>query len=256
MAEFPHGMPNWVELSTDDGESAASFYTALFGWEVAAAEPAELTGGYRMFLQDGKPVAGLMVDASLPTLWGTYFSVDDANIAAAQIGEAGGTTLVGPLDVMNLGRMGFFADASGALFGVWQAGSFSGFDPDQGTVGIRCWSELVTADPEEAKQFYARVFGWSPAPYSPADDYTIWICGEDAAGGMTTIGSELAVPGDSSRWEAIFSVSDTDACVARAAVLGATVTVPPTDIPPGRYAAITDPLGGSFQVLKPLPLEA
>ncbi len=256
MADYPHGMPTWVELSTDDGEAAASFYTALFGWETVAGGPVEETGGYRMFMQDGKAVAGLMAQEGLPTLWATYFSVDDADIAAAQIGEAGGTTMVGPLDVMDLGRMGFFADPAGAMFGIWQARAFSGFDSDQGSVGVRCWSELVTGDEEEAKRFYARVFGGSPAPYSDADDYTLWMCGEEAAGGMTTVGSPLAAPGGSARWDAIFSVDDTDAFVAHAAELGGIVTVPPTDIPPGRYAALTDPLGGSFQVLKPLPREA
>jgi len=90
MADYPHGMPAWVELSTEDGETAARFYSELFGWEAVVSEPVEETGGYRMFMQDGKAVAGLMAQEGLPTMWTTYFSVDDADIAAVQIGEGAG----------------------------------------------------------------------------------------------------------------------------------------------------------------------
>src|ERR1700753_366121 len=94
MADYPHGTPAWVELSTDDGATAERFYTELFGWEAGEPGPVEETGGYRMFTKDGKAVAGLMAQEGLPTLWATYFSVDDANIATAQIGEGGGTTMI------------------------------------------------------------------------------------------------------------------------------------------------------------------
>lgn len=129
-----------MSFSTADGDAAASFYGELFGWETVSGGPPEQTGGYRMFMQDGKAVAGLMAQDDVPTVWSTYFSVDDADTAAAQIGEAGGTTQVGPLDVMDLGRMGFFSDPGGAMFGIWQPGTFAGTELEPGTVGVRCWS--------------------------------------------------------------------------------------------------------------------
>jgi hypothetical protein len=154
---------------------------------------------------------------------------------------------------MDLGRMGFFADPSGAMFGVWEARGFGGFELEPNAVGGRCWTELVTDDEEEAKQFYRRAFGWTPEPYMDGIDYTLWSCGAGVAGGMTSLGSALAAPGASSRWDAIFAVQDTDAFVDRATELGAAITMEPTDIPPGRYAALIDPLGGSFQVIQLAP---
>lgn len=254
MADYPHGMPAWVELSTADGDAAAGFYGELFGWETVSGGPPEQTGGYRMFMQDGKAVAGLMAQDAMPTVWTTYFSVDNATTTAAQIGEAGGSTQIGPIDVMDLGRMGFFSDPGGAMFGIWEAGSFSGTELAPGTVGVRCWSELVTADEDEAKRFYAHVFGWTPEPHTFGGGYIMWKNGDGYAGGMTTLNSELATPGAETRWDVIFAVDDADEAVARATSLGATVAVPPTDIPPGRYAVLVDPLGASFQVIKLAPM--
>jgi predicted enzyme related to lactoylglutathione lyase len=47
-----------------------------------------------------------------------------------------------------------------------------------------------------------------------------------------------------------FAVADTDASAEKAKGLGATVMVPPTDIPPGRFAALTDPQGAAFTIIK------
>jgi len=50
-------------------------------------------------------------------------------------------------------------------------------------------------------------------------------------------------------WGVYFVVADTDASVAKAQELGGTVVVPPTDIEPGRFAAVSDPGGAMFNVL-------
>jgi predicted enzyme related to lactoylglutathione lyase len=48
----------------------------------------------------------------------------------------------------------------------------------------------------------------------------------------------------------IFSVADTDAAVAKAGELGATVVAPPGDIEGvGRFAVLTDPQGVYFGVI-------
>jgi uncharacterized protein len=46
-----------------------------------------------------------------------------------------------------------------------------------------------------------------------------------------------------------FAVDNCDAAVAKVAELGGKVTVPPTDIPPGVFALVTDPQGATFGVL-------
>jgi uncharacterized protein len=59
------------------------------------------------------------------------------------------------------------------------------------------------------------------------------------------------VEGMSPFWGVYFSVADTDATVGNAKELGATVLAEPMDIPDvGRMAALTDPQGASFSVIK------
>ena len=52
-------------------------------------------------------------------------SVEDADAVAAAVADAGGTVIAEPMDVMDLGRMAS-ADPEGAVFGIWQAGTFVG----------------------------------------------------------------------------------------------------------------------------------
>jgi predicted enzyme related to lactoylglutathione lyase len=57
-------------------------------------------------------------------------------------------------------------------------------------------------------------------------------------------------------WLVYFGTEDTDATVAKAADSGATTLVPPTDIPPGRFAVLMDPDGAAFAVIKMNPTES
>jgi hypothetical protein len=51
-------------------------------------------------------------------------------------------------------------------------------------------------------------------------------------------------------WLVYFAVSDCDATVDKAKELGGAVFVPPTDIPPGRFAVLADPQGAMLAVMK------
>ena len=51
-------------------------------------------------------------------------------------------------------------------------------------------------------------------------------------------------------WMVYFAETDTDAASARCNELGGVTAVPPTDIPPGRFAVLNDPQGGRFSVIK------
>ena len=55
-------------------------------------------------------------------------------------------------------------------------------------------------------------------------------------------------------WTPYVRVADTDATIAKASSLGATICVPPTDIPHvGRLAVLVDPQGAAIAVMKPDP---
>jgi predicted enzyme related to lactoylglutathione lyase len=52
-----------------------------------------------------------------------------------------------------------------------------------------------------------------------------------------------------SHWMVYFAVEDVDASAARVTELGGTVSVPPSDIPPGRFSVVTDPHGAVLSLI-------
>ena len=254
MPEYPPGTPSWVELSTPDTEASAAFYGALLGWEATEPGPVEETGGYRIFEREGASVAGLMghMQEGQPTAWATYVSVADADETAARVRDAGGSTIVEPMDVTDIGRMAVFADPSGAVFGVWQARTFAGADLVN-EPGSLCWNEVLTRDPQRGKAFYRAVFGWAavrPGFEGAPEGYVVWENAGREVGGMMTMTDEHFPPSVPPHWGVAFAVADCDATVARARDLGATITHEPMDMPIGRFAGIMDPQGASFTVMQ------
>jgi len=55
--------------------------------------------------------------AGMPSMWGVYFAVDDADATAAKVTELGGAVMMGPMDI-EPGRFAVVADPSGAVFNV------------------------------------------------------------------------------------------------------------------------------------------
>ncbi len=182
-------------------------------------------------------------------------SVADAEEAAAKVTAAGGTVVVAPMDVMDIGRMAVFADPTGAVFGVWQPKSFTGADLVN-EPGSFCWNEVLTRDAEAGKAFYAAVFGWTgrpPAFAGAPTTYTVWELDGTQVGGMMQMTDEYFSAEIPSHWGVLFAVADADATVAKPPALGATVTNEPMDMPIGRFAGLIDPQGASFTVMQPAP---
>jgi predicted enzyme related to lactoylglutathione lyase len=176
-------------------------------------------------------------------------SVDDADAAASQITAAGGTVYVPPMDVLDVGRMSVFADPTGGACAVWQAGTHigAGLVNEPGTL---VWDELSTRDTEAATTFYTRVFGWEANAIDMGGSaYTEWKLDGATIAGMMEMPAEVPaeVP---AHWLTYFGTDDCDVTVERAVAGGATVVVPPTDIPPGRFAVLIDPGGATFAVIK------
>ncbi len=257
MPDYAPGTPSWVELSSADADASAAFYDALMGWSAIAPGPVEETGGYRMFQQDGKNVGGLMVhmQEGQPTVWATYISVADADDTAAKVTAAGGTVMIEPMDVTDIGRMAYFIDPGGAVFGVWQAKTFTGADIVNEPNSL-CWNEVMTRDSEANTAFYPAVFGWEvgrPAFEGAPESYVVWELDGVPVGGMMQMSDEFFPPEISSHWGVCFAVADCDAIVAKALELGATITYEPMDMPIGRFAGVTDPQGAAFSVMQPAP---
>jgi predicted enzyme related to lactoylglutathione lyase len=254
MPEYTPGTPSWVELSSPDADASADFYRELMGWSPTEPGPVDQTGGYRMFQQDGQNVGGLMghMQEGQPTVWTTYVSVADADEVTEKVKRAGGSVVVEPMDVMDLGRMAVYSDPAGAVFGVWQPKTFAGADLVNEPNSL-CWNEVLTRDSEAGRAFYPAVFGWAagrPAFEGAPESYVVWELDGKPVGGMMQMTDEYFPAEIPSHWSVCFAVADTDAIVAKARELGATVTSEPMDMPVGRFAGLIDPQGASFAVMK------
>lgn len=248
ITSYAPGTPSWVDLGTTDLEGTIAFYSGLFGWEINIGDPE--TGRYSMAMLADQPVAGLadQQQPGVPPRWTTYLTTADVDATVAAVGPAGGTVVMSPMDVLDAGRMAIALDAGGATIAFWQPRDHIGAGRvnEPGTV---CWNELTTRAVEESTAFYAQVAGMTdhPVDMGGTQYHELQIDGRTVAGLMPMVGDEW---GDlPSHWMVYFAVDDTDAAAARATELGGGVSVPPTDIPPGRFSVITDPQGGFFSVL-------
>lgn len=239
------GAPCWVELTSADPSASKAFYTELFGWR-AEVDTRPEAGGYTALLLGEAAVAGLapQQEEGRPSAWSVSFASADADATAATVRAAGGRILLEPSEVLDLGRLAVAADPAGAAFSIWQARLFQGIGllNEPGSLG---WVELATRDTHGAKEFYARVFGWS---VTVGEMYTQWgLAGHDF-GGMTDMADQF--PADTSPyWMPYFAVADVDTTAERSVGLGATVILPPTDVPDGpRLAVLHDPQGAVFGI--------
>jgi uncharacterized protein len=250
VSAYPPGTPSWVDLGSPDPDGSQRFYGGLFGWTTHPAGDTDETP-YRMFRLDGKLVAGLdpIAGERFPPTWTTYVSVDDVDTTAANAREAGGRVTLEPFGVFDAGRMAVLRDPADAFFAIWQPGKHRGAELVNEPSTL-CWNELATRDIDTARDFYRAVFGWG-CETNPFEGtvYTEWKLGDHSVGGMIQMTDEW--PDDlPAHWMTYFAVDDTDATAEKTEELGGEVSVPPTDIPPGRFAVLEDPHGAVFSVIE------
>jgi len=113
--------------------------------------------------------------------------------------------------------------------------------------GRFCWYDLMTTDPVAAAKFYTKVVGWGTQAWDGPMPYTMWTNSDQPLGGVMSLPEEVRKAGAPPHWLAYIATPDVDATVAHAVKLGASVKVPPTDIPEvGRFAVLADPQGVVF----------
>ena len=111
------------------------------------------------------------------------------------------------------------------------------------------WHDLMTPDPDAAMKFYTSVIGWGTQPWEGPQPYTMWTAGDTSVGGVMALPPEAGAP---PHWMGYISTENVDATTSAAKARGASVQVPPTDIPEvGRFAVLTDPQGASFAIFQP-----
>jgi predicted enzyme related to lactoylglutathione lyase len=247
---WPDGTPCWVDLGVSDIPKAISFYSSQFGWDIehGGAE----VGGYSIARLDGRQVAAVgpvMGPPGTPSAWTTYFASSDADASATRIVTAGGQIVMGPMDVMDQGRLVVATDVTGAVFGVWQGRDHTGAQVAN-VPGAFTWSEHMSRDFEGAKAFYAAVFGYEYGDMS-SDGFsyaTLLINGQQVVGGIGAFPGGQD-DGHQAFWGVYFGATDTDKSVAAATAHGGRVIRPASDSPYGRMAIVADPEGAVFSLI-------
>jgi uncharacterized protein len=248
----PH-TPSWVDLASPDVAAATRFYGQLFGWEAQQVTGPEM-GNYTFFKLRGKDVAavGARMTPEEPIAWHVYIASDNIDQTAEKVRAAGGSVLMGPDDVMDAARIGFFSDPTGAAFGVVQARAHKGMGLVQEPNAFT-WAELRTRDIAAAKTFYQQVFGWGAqsTPIGPGQpEYTEWKMDGQSVGGAMPMMQPYFPEQVPPHWLLYFQVENTDRSAEQATQLGARVLADPMDFPGGRFAVISDPHGATFGILE------
>jgi len=204
----------WVDLGTTDTADAKRFYTALFGW---TTEDRPMGDGsyYTMLFSGGRSVAALYrQDAQqqamgIPPHWLSYIAVESADRSAGLVGTLGGTVLMEPFDVLDVGRMAMIQDPTGAVVALWEPRTHQGAEVVE-EPNTLAWNELETGDTARAAAFYAGLLGWgAESSRFGTTDYTIFRQGERMTGGMMAIPAEWGpVP---PHWLVYFAVGCTPA---------------------------------------------
>lgn len=245
----------WYELLTTDADAAQRFYAGVVGWTVADSGMAAMD--YRI-LDAGDGSAGGMMqltsemrNGGARPAWIGYVGVPDVDAALDDWTSAGGSVLMPPMDVPDVGRMAMLADPDGVPIYVMRGAT------DEASTVFRVesprhvrWNELAARDDAAALRFYQDRFGWTregAMPMGPMGDYSFI-----AANGVT-IGAMMRVQGDGQpRWLHYFGVEDIDKAARQVASGGGTVLDGPHEIPGGEFSVqARDPQGVDFGLVGP-----
>lgn len=268
MRSYPHGVPSWVDVETDDIDATTEFYGGLFDWTFAEAAPTDTAPRYLIAHLDGQAVAGVGRLASpdgLAAAWSTYIAVDDADETAERIRSAGGGILRAPADGGPGGRSVIATDPAGVDFRLLQAGRWPGAQRVN-EPGAWNFSHLRSAEPSAVSPFYSEVFGWELQDAGIAslvrlagygshlrDTIDPGIYDRQAAigddGSFADAVAWIAAAGDGERphWQVTFTVADRDDAADRVERLGGTV-LDHADAEWMREATVRDPRGAEFTI--------
>ncbi|MEO8752555.1 MAG: VOC family protein [Casimicrobiaceae bacterium] len=240
----------WINMLTPRPEAARAFFGKLLGWTYGV-----IPGMGHSIQVGGQEVGGLFdldgpnTPKGTPPLIGVMVKVESADATVAKVAALGGKAMPA-FDIMDQGRMAVCFDPNGAAFDVWQAKQGAGTAADTSHHGAPSWFETMTTDIDRAAAFYAGLFGWTAeAMPMPGMTYTTFRLGADYVAGMMAITPEMGAM--RAHWGTYFTVNDADVAATEAVALGATLCVPPQDVPGvGRFCGITSPQGVTFYAIK------
>ncbi len=112
-----HGAFSWNELMTTDIAGAKKFYGDLLDWQF---EDMNLTMPYTLLKLGEEKAGGMMAmpdDAppGMPSMWGSYVTVDDVDSISKKVETLGGKIMHPPTDIPTVGRFCVIMDPQGAI---------------------------------------------------------------------------------------------------------------------------------------------
>lgn len=115
----PGGGVHWVELHSTDIDADRVWLEKTFAFEISEM-PMPEGAKYYLLNYDGEMRGGAMAGhfPDAPSMWLTWFEVDDADAALARVKSNGGQAYSEPMDMPGVGRMAVVADNNGAAFGI------------------------------------------------------------------------------------------------------------------------------------------
>ncbi len=114
------GGTGWHELMAGDVDVDLAFYKGLFGWTETGAHDMGPMGVYHLAsTPDGEVIGAMTKPPELPmAFWTLYFEVEDINAAAERVKAAGGSIMMGPMEVPDGSWVLQGADPQGAAFAL------------------------------------------------------------------------------------------------------------------------------------------
>ena len=116
------GSVSWTELMTTDVKGAQEFYGKIFDWTFEEENSEEMD--YVLVKNSqGTTVAGIVGTppeaGETPPHWASYITVKDVHAVAKMVPELGGTILLPPTEVPNIGTFAVIQDPQGAVISVF-----------------------------------------------------------------------------------------------------------------------------------------
>jgi predicted enzyme related to lactoylglutathione lyase len=199
------------EIAGPDGRQLAEFYSALFGWATHRPDGA---GRALVDTRGGTGINGSIITSPVPSVT-FYVETDDLQAALDKVNLLGGRTEAPVAALPGLATVARFSDLDGLHVGLVLAPADRDRDiaPGAGGGAPVDWFEILGADADRSRRFYAQIFGWRADVVGPG---YLMVSTGTPRGIRGGIG---AAEGDG--WATVYaSVADVEATLAKAAELG------------------------------------
>lgn len=249
---IPQGRPVWIDLTTADIQRAMHFYGSVFEWtfEDMGAD----FGHYHLVKSRDLTIGGMMgrvpeMMGEGPDAWSVYLYTPDAQATCDKATAHGGSVIVPPMPVGDMGISGMVTDPGGAATGFWQPQGFEGIQLEA-VAGAPCWYELFTPAYEASLDFYREVFGWDVSTMSDTEDFTYSTNGAEPHAVAGIMAADSLGEDRSAHWRTYLGAVDVGVVAQRITSLGGSIEGEIRDSPYGPLGEVVDDQGAKFVIVQ------